>query len=321
MRQTTLSVLLLSILHSVPGLAFSLDASLFNNCPAQKVDYYKQDMIFIPKAVPVFAATGSIPRLIAVTRDGKSSRCGGTVISDNCEILTAVHCLLKLDEPGHEKLNPVYVNGTPSQVELVASGLARKDWPKLTPSTMSQDWAIIRVAPSLCGTCLKASNQYTKGMDVWAAGYPKKTEAYKNNSTGDGSMFFSPGRAYGSYKESPKAKDWDSVANDKDPAVRDRFRKMVLASSTATGGNSGGPLLNAKGEIVAVSQSSTTEVAGKDKDGKDILVNSDSDGAMLYTPISEIQRQLGPEKSAKIFNCKGHNPVDGTDQFIPTQNL
>lgn len=295
--------------------ALSLDASVSNQCAYQTVDYYKQDMIFIPKAVPIFAASASLPRLIS-RNPWKGSQCGGTVISDDCKILTDVHCLSLLVDPSSNQPRPVDVNGRYSDLEVIAAGIKNpQKWKSVSAMDLSHDWAVIRVNDGLCGPCLRASARYAKGEDVWSVGYPIETKKYRHNSAGGGGLYFSPGKAYGSFEESPKANELRAFLTHPDPDVRKRFQTMVLASVTATAGDSGGPLLNAKGEVVAVAQSTTTVVE------KGVRKNADSPGAMLFTPVSEIQRQLGPEKSAEIFNCKGHRETESPDQFVPTLSL
>lgn len=161
------------------------------------------------------------------------------------------------------------------------------------------DYAILKYDLPGPAACLPPARETPRpGETLWALGYPDWTKRDSgHNSAGVHQQHISFGARRGSIREDAYLR---TIFSSEAPwrleeSIFDQPH-VLIADLDVYGGSSGGPVINDKGEIVAVVYSSIHASATEE-------LHASALGISLASVVAEVRRGLGETKAAEIFNC------------------
>ena len=164
---------------------------------------------------------------------------------------------------------------------------------------LSEDYAILKYDQVIDQPCIKISQtEKVTDENLWMIGYPRKSNRQDGFDSDGVHQYISEGLHRKSVQEDPylktiftKAKEWNLESSMYDQ------KRFLLSNLDTLGGNSGGPIINAKGELVALLFANI--MANTEKYEKSTAIGLKSDE--IY---KSVLKKLGHKKTIEIFNCK-----------------
>lgn len=279
--------------------------------------YNQSGFIPIRELASVLSTQAASVSIKFLLKNGQWESCSGAVVSDQGHIMTAGHCFENCSATKEQNLNSYGTYGSlnlysekkdrPSQCIATIDGIETTVDVKMTsacsfeehlaaagvnpPQKCSIFNEIAVVLPTTQVTrknCLPFAQGFKIGDRVYTIGYPSKTERGEKDSDGI-SQYASFGEIIPySQKCTILKNSWelDKMRNieqpgdvvDFDPFLNPALKTGAIQTTVdVVPGNSGGPLLNEKGEIIAVGSFADTQKNNNFKQCK---------GAAFFSPIS-----------------------------------
>ncbi len=164
---------------------------------------------------------------------------------------------------------------------------------------ISEDYAILKYDQVIDQPCIKISKtKKIQNENLWLVGYPKKSNRQDGFDSDGIHQYISTGLRRQSIKQDPylktiftTTKEWNLESSMYDQ------KRFMLSDLDTLGGNSGGPIIDAKGELVAVLFASV--MANTEK-----YEQSTAIGLKVDEIYKSVLKKLGLKKTQEIFNCR-----------------
>ena len=164
---------------------------------------------------------------------------------------------------------------------------------------VSEDYAILKYDQVIAEPCIKISKAVKiQNENLWLIGYPKKSDRHDGFDSDGLHQYVSTGFRRKSIKEDPylksifsKNKEWNLESSMYDQ------KRFILSDLDVLGGNSGGPIINSEGELVALLFAKVISNTDKQEQTTAIGLRADE----IY---KSVLKKLGHKKTSEIFNCR-----------------
>lgn len=164
---------------------------------------------------------------------------------------------------------------------------------------VSEDYAILKYDQVSDQPCLKLSPaEKLAHKNLWLIGYPKKSNRQDGFDSDGLHQYISMGIHRKTIKDDPylktiftKSKEWAMES-----AMYDQQR-FLLSDLDVLGGNSGGPIINSEGQLVAL-------LFAKVMPNTEKYEKTTAIGLKAKAIYSSVVKKFGSKKTRQIFNCR-----------------
>ncbi len=271
-----------------------------------------------PGFIPIKELAGTLStqatsvEIFVLMKNGQWDECSGAVVSDQGHILTAGHCLENCSDK-KEVSKDRGIKARPQQCIVKIDGVETKVDVKLTSQCTFEEHqeAVTVHSPRRCTQfnevavilppsgvtkkpCLSIAKNYKMGERVYTIGYPSLTMRGERDSDGV-SQYASFGQIVPHSQKCLMIKNTlvkDKLTDKDQPGEFVNFDKSfppnmkmgaIQTTIDAVPGNSGGPLINSKGEIIAVASFADTQKNNEFKQCQ---------GSSFFSPVAGINHEV-----------------------------